>query len=315
MGEESPLRRSIFAVILAAATLSAASASAAPNDPWERLNRRGYAINQFLDKVLIRPAAMLYRALTPGPIGKGLHNAVINLSEPLVFINDVLQLRPRRAAQAAGRFAFNSTVGVGGLIDVVGADGIHHHDNGFGDTLGRYGVRPGPYLFVPVIGPSTVRDLFGAGVDIATDPVHWANYPYRTEIGVGGTAVGGLDTRAGADEDLKAILADAADPYATLRSVYLQYRQGEIDDVRGGDKSPALPAIDETAPAPAMPDIDESPVTPAPPTPSHGSAPEQRALSSPARGGSTGEVGDGGLTPTIAPRPTASTGFAGSAPP
>ncbi len=263
------MRRSIFAVILAVAALVGAPAAAAPaaGDPWEGLNRRGYAINRFFDKVLIRPAAMIYRALTPGAIGKGLHNAVTNLGEPLVFINDVLQLRPRRAAEAAGRFTFNSTLGLGGLIDVVAYDGVPHHDNGFGDTLGRYGVKPGPYLFIPVIGPSTVRDLFGAGVDIVTDPVHWANYPYRTEIGVADTIVGGLDTRAAADDELKAILADAADPYATLRSVYLQYRQGEIDETRGAPRLPPLPEIDETGAAPAMPDIDESPVSPAPALP------------------------------------------------
>ncbi|MGI9170618.1 MAG: MlaA family lipoprotein, partial [Caulobacteraceae bacterium] len=220
------MRRSIFAAVPAVAALCVAGAAAArpatPADPWESLNRRGYAINGVLDRILIRPAAMLYRALTPGAIGKGLHNAVTNLGEPLVFINDVLQLRPRRAAEATVRFAVNSTVGLAGLIDVVARDGIVHHDSGFGDTLGRYGVKPGPYLFVPVIGPSTVRDLFGAGVDIVTDPVHWANYPYRTEIGVGDTVIGGLDTRAAADDQLEAILADAADPYATLRSVYLQ---------------------------------------------------------------------------------------------
>ncbi len=265
------MRRSILAVILAAAAFSGAGTAAAEppaaGDPWERLNRGGYAVNQFLDKVLIRPAAMIYRALTPGPIGKGLHNAVTNLDEPLVFINDILQLRPRRAVEAAGRFAFNSTLGVAGLIDVVGRDGVRHHDSTFGDTLGRYGVKPGPYLFVPVIGPSTVRDLFGAGVDAVADPVHFVNYPYRTEISTSATVAGGLDTRAAADDELKAILAGAADPYATLRSVYLQYRQGEIDDARGGSKLPALPEIDETGPAPPMPDIDESPVSPAPALP------------------------------------------------
>ncbi|MEO8927611.1 MAG: MlaA family lipoprotein, partial [Caulobacteraceae bacterium] len=106
------MRRSIFAVILVLTAFTGAGAAnaasdrpaagAAPADPWERLNRRGYAINQFIDKMLIRPVAMLYKALTPGPIGKGLHNVVVNLGEPLTFINDVLQGRPRRAAQAAG---------------------------------------------------------------------------------------------------------------------------------------------------------------------------------------------------------------------
>lgn len=257
------MRRSIFAVILVATacvSVGVAAASAAPRpantaaDPWERLNRRGYAINQFLDRVLIRPAAMLYRALTPGPIGKGLHNAVTNLGEPLVFINDVLQLRFKKAASATVRFVFNSTLGLGGLIDVVGRDGIPHHPSTFGDTLGRYGVGPGPYLFIPVLGPSTVRDLLGGGVDTAADPIHWAIYPYRTAIGVGSAVAGGLDTRAAAEEQLNAILGDAADPYATLRSVYLQYRQSEIDDARGAPSLPPLPEIDDSA-APADPSL------------------------------------------------------------
>ena len=169
------MRRSIFAVITVVTVLNGAATAAAARtvlveppaagDPWERLNRRGYAINQFLDKILIRPAAMIYRALTPGPIGKGLHNLVVNLSEPLVVVNDVLQARVARAASATARFAFNSTFGLAGLIDVAAHEGIAHHDSTFGDTLGRYGAKPGPYLFIPLIGPSTVRDLFGAGVD------------------------------------------------------------------------------------------------------------------------------------------------------
>ena len=264
------MRRSIFAVILVAvasgAAFSGAAAAAAPaaGDPWEGLNRRGYAINRFLDKLIIRPAAMIYKALTPGPIGKGLHNLVVNLGEPLVVINDVLQARPARAASATVRFAFNSTFGLAGLIDLAGRAGFAHHDSSFGDTLGRYGMKPGPYLFIPLIGPSTVRDLVGAGVDAAVDPVHFVNYRYRTEISTSTTVVGGLDTRAGADEDLKAILADAADPYATLRSVYLQYRQGEIDGVRGGAKLPPLPDLDEPAPPTSTPPSAEK-AAPAPP--------------------------------------------------
>ncbi|MDQ2861794.1 MAG: VacJ family lipoprotein [Pseudomonadota bacterium] len=261
------MRRSIIAVFLIVTAFTASGASsAAPRrvvagvavaDPWERLNRRGYAINRFLDKILIRPVAMLYRALTPGPIGKGLHNVVTNLGEPLVFINDVLQLRLRRAASTTVRFAFNSTLGLAGLIDVVAHEGIPHHDSTFGDTLGRYGVGPGPYLFIPVIGPSTVRDLLGVGVDTTIDPVHFVNYRYRTEISTSAAVVSGLDTRAGADDELKALLSDAADPYATLRSVYMQYRQSEIDG--GGTSSvppalPPLPEIDDSgAPAPSSP--------------------------------------------------------------
>jgi phospholipid-binding lipoprotein MlaA len=274
------VRRSIFAVILTVTALGAAGAAGAAahktgappaaGDPWEPFNRRGYAIHQFLDKVFIRPGAMIYRALTPGPIGKGLHNVIVNLSEPLVFINDVLQVRVRRAASTTVRFAFNSTFGLAGLIDVAGHGGIAHHDSSFGDTLGRYGVGPGPYLFIPLLGPSTVRDLVGAGFDEAIDPVHWLSYPYRTEISTSAAVVGGLDTRAAADAQLKAILSGAADPYATLRSVFLQYRQGEIDGDRAGPNLPPLPEIDDAGAPPPTP-------APQPPPPGNEPAPKVRA--------------------------------------
>jgi phospholipid-binding lipoprotein MlaA len=283
------VRRSIFAVILAVTALSAApppasaasrrpTAGPAADDPWERLNRRGYAIHQFLDKNLIRPAAMLYRALTPGPIGKGLHNVITNLTEPLVFINDVLQVRIRRAAETTARFAFNSTLGVAGLIDVASRGGLPHHDSTFGDTLGRYGVGPGPFLFIPLVGPSSVRDLVGLGFDLAVDPVHWLSYPYRTEISTSATVVGGLDMRAEADDQLKAILSDAADPYATLRSVYLQYRQGEIDGDRAGPNLPSLPEIDDSS-APAS-----APASPSPPPASGTSSGPEPSTTSPDEG-------------------------------
>jgi phospholipid-binding lipoprotein MlaA len=302
MCKEPRVRRSIFAVILTLTALSAASAAsaaarqtgAAPasDDPWERVNRRGYAINQFLDRHFIRPAAMIYRALTPGPIGKGLHNMITNLSEPLVFINDVLQARPRRAASTTVRFAFNSTLGLAGLIDVAGHGGIAHHASTFGDTLGRYGVGPGPYIFLPLVGPSTVRDLLGFGVDLALDPVHWLSYRYRTEISTSATVVGGLDTRAAADDELKAILSDAADPYATMRSVYLQYRQGEIEGDRAGRNLPPLPQIDDPGepaptPTPALqsvpPESEAAPGSEAPPKAETPTPPDQGAAPAPRR--------------------------------
>ncbi len=241
------MRRPLFAAMTAWAVAAGPAFAAGRADPWEGFNRRGYAIHQFLDKVLIRPAAMAYRFLTPGPIGAGLHHVIVNLSEPLVFINDLFQLRIHRAAEATARFAVNSTLGVGGLVDIAGKDGVAHHDSTFGDTLGRYGVKPGPYLFIPVLGPSTVRDFLGSGVDAVVDPVHWINYQYRTELSTALTIASGLDLRSRSDDELKALLADAADPYATLRSAYLQSRQGEIDEGRG---LPALPDFDDPA-APA----------------------------------------------------------------
>jgi phospholipid-binding lipoprotein MlaA len=218
-----------------------------PNDPFERLNRVGFSLQMTLDRYFVGPLTAVYHVLTPGPIGKAVHHFLVNLSEPIVAINDMLQLRPARASRAATRFVLNSTLGVGGILDAAVTVGIPHHLSSFGDTLGRYGVKPGPYLFIPLIGPSTVRDLFGNVVDATIDPVHFVNYDYRQNISIGVAAVGGLDQYAQSSGNLAALLSDAADPYATLRSAYLQNRQGEI---QGETSLPAtLPDLDEGAPA------------------------------------------------------------------
>jgi phospholipid-binding lipoprotein MlaA len=250
-------------IALAAALAIATQARAGePSDPLEGANRAGYSIHQALDRALFRPAAMIYRALTPGFIGKGIHNVMVNLSEPVTFANDVLQLRPRRAAHTLIRLTANTLAGWGGFMDVAGYAGLEHRHNSFGNTLGRYGVGPGPYLFIPFIGPSDVRDLFGSGVDAAIDPVRFITYPHRTRVNIVLSVVGGLDQRSFNDDDLKAATAGAADPYATLRSLYLQDRQGEID---GTGKPPAdLPDIASPNEQPAM-TPEPAPAAPSPP--------------------------------------------------
>ena len=219
--------------------------ASAPVDPWERQNRRNYAIEGVLDRRVIGPASRLYHKLTPGPIGPGIHNVLINLSEPVVIINDVLQLRFKKAGVSATRLITNSTVGLLGLFDLAGRAGLIHHDNEFGVTLGRYGVISGPYLYVPLVGPSTTRDLAGRGVDFVLNPLHWLTYSDRTEIATATITVGGLDTRVTTEGQLNALLSGAIDPYATLRSVYLQNRKSEVS----GDEVPRdLPSFDENPP-------------------------------------------------------------------
>jgi phospholipid-binding lipoprotein MlaA len=224
------------------------------DDPWERFNRAGFAIEGKLDRWIIGPLAHIYKFLTPGPIGKGIHNLVTNLTEPVVTVNGILQLRPKRAADSLGRFLVNSTVGLAGLIDVAGKEGHPHRPNSFGDTLGRYGVAGGPYIFYPLGGPSTVRDTVGEIVDNVMDPVHLLNYRYRTEISISVEVASGLDQRVENEEDLKTLLSDAADPYATLRSTFLQSR---VSEIRGEDATPSalpdldLPALPGSEPAPA----------------------------------------------------------------
>jgi phospholipid-binding lipoprotein MlaA len=261
------MRRPALAALLVAAVIGGAGGAVAapataptPGDPWEKFNRIGFAIQGAIDRVFIRPAALLFHSLTPGPLGQAVHNLVVNLSEPTAFINDMLQGRVKRAGIPAGRFLANSTIGILGLIDVAGHWGLPHHDNEFGITLGRWGAGPGPYVFVPLVGPSTVRDLIGKGVDLATDPIHFASYANRTEVSTIRVIVGGLDTRIMNDADLQALMASAADPYATLRSVYLQNRQGEIEGEGAGVPVQSLPSFDEPAPPPAPATAGATPV-------------------------------------------------------
>ncbi|MFI4934902.1 MAG: VacJ family lipoprotein, partial [Caulobacterales bacterium] len=258
-----PLRLIVLAgmsALLAAAPTWAARAAPAgvPEDPFEGTNRALYSSHSGLDNTFFRPLAKLYHALTPGPIGKAIHNVLVNLSEPVVIANDLLQARFGRATHDTLRFTANSTAGWLGLMDVAGGAGLPHQDNDFGVTLGRWGVGPGPYLFIPLVGPSTVRDAIGLGADSVLNPLTFINYPGRATANITQQVVGGLDIRDRSDADLQALMADAADPYATLRSVYLQNREAMV---RGEEAAPALPPI-EDAPA-AQPTTDQPTPSPA----------------------------------------------------
>ena len=179
--QELFVRKALFPVILILATLGGA-ARAAGVDPYERFNRRVFAFNQGLDRKVIGPLSRLTRGLTPGPIGKAVGNALTNLREPVVILNDLLQLRVGRAGKSLTRLVLNSTLGGLGAIDIAGGLGLRHEANGFGDTLGRYRVGAGAYLYVPVLGPSTVRDLVGSAVDLVSNPLFWVRYAYKTEV-------------------------------------------------------------------------------------------------------------------------------------
>ena len=220
------------------------AAAPAVDDPFERANRRNYAFNEKLDRRVIGPLARFYGRITPGVIGRGLHNFFVNLTEPVVFINDVLQARIGHASNTLVRFTLNSTFGLAGVIDIGAKAGSPHHDNDFGVTLGRYGVKTGPYLYLPVMGPSTARDLFGTGVDFFLDPFHWQEIRGAATLATTGSLGGGLDKRSEAGPQLDALLGGAADPYATLRSAYLQNRQSLVTGQTAPDLN-ALPSFDD----------------------------------------------------------------------
>lgn len=229
---------------VAATTPAPAASRHYPGDPLEGFNRAMFGIHQTLDKALYRPAAMGYKHIVPKPARSGLRNFFSNLTEPVAFANYLLQLRFGKALRPFARFLVNSTIGLGGLIDVAKSKPIHipHKSNTFGDTLAYYGVGPGPYLFLPLVGPSTLRDILGGPVDGAILPVAIGKPFTDWRYQVASAVITGLDLRAESDPELRALFGGAVDPYATLRSVWLQNRAAEVLDLHqheGGATPPA----------------------------------------------------------------------------
>ncbi len=208
------------------------------NDPLEPTNRVLYAINDGIDTVILRPVALTYRALVPEPVRTGIHNVLSNLSTPVELGNDILEAKPRRAGDTSMRFLINTTLGVVGIFDVAKGLGYPDHDNDFGMTLALWGVGDGPFLFLPILGPTNPRDAIGHGVDIVGDPFHWIGQ---------GTVVTVLDwTRWGltaADQrervldPIDSIKKTALDPYATFRSLYRQHRAAAIAKTRDDNRA------------------------------------------------------------------------------
>jgi len=232
-----------------------------PHDPLIGFNRITFAVSQPIDHFVFRPVALVYTKAVPHPLRDGIHNFLKNLFEPVVFVNDVLQLRLRRAGKTAARMFVNTTLGIGGLFDVAKRRyiGLPGHANGFGDTLGFYGIGPGPYLYLPILGPTSLRDAIGGVGDYYSQPrllgkmLHPDNdksiFHSRLKLGPIGTAtfiLGGIDTRARNDASLEAIKHGSVDPYATLRSAYQQDRAGEIAALKAKDGAAmALPQLDD----------------------------------------------------------------------
>jgi phospholipid-binding lipoprotein MlaA len=208
---------------------TSASVSTGDNDPYESMNRKVFALNQSLDKHVARPGAVFYTRVVPGPLRDGIHNFLTNIEMPVTFTNDVLQGEAHRAVDTFGRFVVNSTVGIGGLVDVAQRTGIPEHSADFGETLAVYGVNEGPFLVLPVLGPSNPRDALGYGVDIAIDPMTWVTFRSSTYFKLGKGVAGIVDERAQNLETLDQLEKSSLDLYATERSLYRQHREAEIN--------------------------------------------------------------------------------------
>jgi phospholipid-binding lipoprotein MlaA len=208
-------------------------------DPLEPFNAASFEAAQAVDKAVVGPAAMAYEKGVPSPLRSGLRNFLVNLREPVVFFNFLLQHKIGKAAQTAGRFLLNSTVGILGVMDVAKRKpfNLPLRRNSFANTLGFYGVGTGPFFFLPLVGPTTLRDLVGTVMDQVLIPIQ----PIRPSGGLTYTVPVGLlsalDYRARIEPDLQR-QRETGDPYAALRREYLARRKAEIDWLRGRGPEP-----------------------------------------------------------------------------
>lgn len=202
------------------------------NDPMEGMNRGIFAFNEAVDKAVLEPVARGYRYVAPKPVRQGVRNFLRNLKSPIVMGNELLQGDFEGFANASGRLFINTILGVGGLIDIADMGGIPYEQEDFGQTLAVWGVGNGPYMIIPLLGPSTLRDGTGLLVDSFVDPVRiylfntdreWLHY---TRMGV--SAIDQREELLDLVDDLR---RNSFDYYAALRSVYYQRRQALVNDM------------------------------------------------------------------------------------
>lgn len=195
----------------------------------------------WVDRNIANPVDDAYRAVIPEPAREGVHNLTSNLHEPIVLANDVLQGDANKALETLGRIVINSTVGVGGLIDVAGKVGIPRHDNDFGITLGQNGIQEGSYLVLPLIGPMPPRDLLGSAIDGAFDPFTYARFNAKSTLMFVRSGLRIVDTVDKNRDQLDSIERTSLDFYASIRNLYRQNRDARI---RGENTiSPQLPDL------------------------------------------------------------------------
>jgi len=199
-----------------------------PNDPFEETNRGRFRSHVALHHYVIDPVETTYIDTVPEPLRVGLHNFLTNIETPSVFANDVLQVQPRRATNTLSRFVINSTVGIVGILDVATHIGIRYRDDDFGQTLATYGMGNGPYLLVPVIGPSNPRDLGGKIVDFFLNPLRYFTLPGGFVTSIGHAGAHEIDKRSFDVGELDELSRSAPDPYATERDRARRRRNVEL---------------------------------------------------------------------------------------
>lgn len=214
-----------------------AGKGAPPGDPAAAINEVSFEAVQAVDKAVIEPIAEGYVKATPKPLRQGVHNVLNNLSEPINFANSLLQFKIGRALRAVGRFGINSTLGLAGLFNFAARKpfNLPQERNGFANTMGFYGIGAGPYMYLPLIGSTSTRDLVGRLLDLSLIP-GVAGKPFSSPLYATGTGVArSLDDRVEIDGFLRRLRSDCTNPYAAQREYYLAVREAEVAALRGRD--------------------------------------------------------------------------------
>ena len=231
----------VVATLLLAALAGGCASSNTPGDPFESFNRAMFGFNEGVDKAVLKPVATGYRNVVPEPARECVANVFSNINDVFVAVNSLLQGKVGDAVSDACRVLINSTVGILGCIDVASKVGLEKHNRDFGQTFGKWGIASGPYLVLPFVGPSNIRDGVGSIIYASLDPV-WANHIPTRNVAYSLRAVNRrseLLTASSAVEDA------ALDKYAFVRDAFTQRRQSLIDD--GDNKAPKRSGLDAGA--------------------------------------------------------------------
>ncbi len=247
------LRAAAGVLLLVTAAGCATTGPATPGDPFERMNRGTTKFNDAVDRAVLKPVAKGYQRFVPQVVRTGVSNVLTNLAFPTTIINDLLQLKVKDAGVDLGRFVLNSTLGLGGLLDPASKMGIPRNDEDFGQTLGRWGVPSGPYLVLPLFGPSTLRDAPSLAADAQTD--------LRTQLDIKSEERAALAVLTVVDGraqllSLDRSISSAFDPYAFVRNAWLQRRVYQVRDGDVPDEPIPDDGMEEAPPEPAGQPVD-----------------------------------------------------------
>lgn len=243
-------RLPIASLVLAALLLGGCATASNPRDPLEAMNRGVYKFNDRVDKAVLRPTARAYRAVVPQFVRQSVNNAFANVNDLSVGLNNALQGKFTTAYSDFGRVMINSTLGVLGLFDVASEAGIEKHQEDFGQTLGWWGVRDGPFLMLPILGPSTARDTAGLAVDYVTNPLTYVD-PSRAQNQITVTRI--VSGRAALLDASKVLDTVALDQYQFVRDAYLQRRRNLVYDGKPPPDKDAITAPPKPESAPSKP--------------------------------------------------------------